>query len=132
MMDNSADEEEQSAIPEKEINLPRHDGAESVSAEPGDYAALLAMTRPLVISRDGALSLGTGDCRAEFALRKGEILVLGRSGRTVTRDGWFAMTREWVRTDSARESGYNVAERSSSTLPTRRSNLKLRIHLGMS
>ena len=132
MMDNSADEEEQSAIPEKEINLPRHDGAESVSAEPGDYAALIAMTRPLVISRDGALSLGTGDCRAEFALRKGEIFCPVKSGRGVTQDGWLVMTREWVRPDPTPEGAYNGTERSSSALPPRRSNLRIRIHLGMS
>ena len=131
-MDNSADDEEQLATPEKDMNLPGHNNAESVSPEPGDYGALLAMTRPLVISKDGDLSLGIGDCRAEFALRKGEIFYSGRSGCGVTGDGWLAMTREWARTDSAREGGYNVAEGSSSALPPRRLNLKIRIHLGMS
>jgi hypothetical protein len=103
MMDNSADDEEQIAPPEKEINLPGHDSAESVSAEPRDYGALLAMTRPLVISKEGALSLGEGDCREEFALRKGEILCLGRSGLATT-----------------------------TALPQTRLNLRIRIHLGMS
>jgi hypothetical protein len=131
-MDNSADNQEQSTTPEKKSNLPGRDSAEPVSAEPGDYAALLAMTRPFVISRDGAWSLGMGDCRAEFALRRGEILVLGRSGRTVTRDGWFAITREWVRTDRTRGKGYDITEGSNSALPPRRLNLKIRIHLGMS
>jgi hypothetical protein len=132
MMDYSADDEEESAMPEKEINLPRHDSVESVSAEPKDYGALLAMTRPLVISKDGALSLGTGDCRAEFALRKGEILCHERSGRSMTQDGWLAMTREWVRTDSTPEEGYDLAEEPISALPRRCLNLKIRIHLGMS
>jgi hypothetical protein len=132
MMDNSADDEEELAIPEKETNLPTHDSAESVSAEPGDYGALLAMTRPLVISKDGALSLGIGDCRAEFALRKGEIFCPGKSGHRVTQDDWFAMTKEWARTGPAPKWGYNVAEESSSALPPRRLNLKIRIHLGMS
>jgi len=132
MMDYSADDEEQLAIPEQETNLPGHNSAESVSGEPKDYGTLLAMTRPLVISKDGALSLGIGDCRAEFALRKGEILCHDRSGRRMTQHGWLAMTREWARTDSAREGGYNVAEGSSSALPPRRLNLKIRIHLGMS
>ena len=132
MMDNSADDEEQLAIPEKEINLPEHDSAESVSAEPKDYGALLAMTRPLVISKDGALSLGIGDWRAEFALRKGEILCPDSSGRSVRVDGGLAMTREWARTGPATEGGYDVAEEYISALPQRRLNLKIRIHLGMS
>jgi hypothetical protein len=55
---------------------------------PMDYSALLAMTRPLVITEDALLSLRGGgvfrldfgispepaDRRAEFALRRGEIL----------------------------------------------------------
>ena len=130
-MDNSADDEELE-IPGKEINLPGHDSTESVSAEPGDYGALLAMTRPLLISKDGALSLGAGDCRAEFALRKGEILCSGRSERNVTGDGWLTMTREWARTDSASEGGYDLPEEPSFTLRQRCFNLKIRIHLGMS
>jgi hypothetical protein len=132
MMDNSADGEEELAIPEKEINLPRYDGAEPVSTEPGDYGALLAMTRPLVISKDGALSLGEGDFRAEFALRKGEILGPGRSGRGVTGDGWLAMTREWMRTDPIPEEGYDAAKEPIFAQPQRRLNLRIRIHLGMS
>ena len=102
-MDNSADDEEQSAIPEEEINLSGHDSADPVSAEPGDYGALLAMTRPLVISKEAALSLGEGDCRAEFALRKGEILCLGRLELATT-----------------------------TAVPKTRLKLKIRIHLGMS
>ena len=122
-MDNSADDEEQLATPEKEMSLPGHNSAESVSMEPGDYGALLAMTRPLVISKDGALSLGTGDCRAEFALRKGEIIGPDRSGQRI---------RGGARTGPAPEGGYDVAEESMSALPQRRLDLKIRIHLGMS
>jgi len=132
MMDNSADDEEQLAIPEKEINLPRHDSAESLSPEPGDYGALLAMTRPLVISKDGALSLGAGERRAEFALRKGEILCPDSSGRRMREDGGLAMTREGARTGPAPEGGYDVPEESISALHRRRLNLKIRIYLGMS
>jgi len=47
MMDNSADDEEQLATPEKEMNLPEHNSAESVSVEPGDYGASLAMAPPI-------------------------------------------------------------------------------------
>jgi hypothetical protein len=132
MMDNSADDEEQLAIPEQETNLPGHNSAESVSGEPKDYGTLLAMTRPLVISKDGDLSLGEGDCRTEFALRKGEILCPGRSGRGLTGDGWLAMTREWARADPTPEEGYDVAKEPISAQPQRRLNLKIRIHLGMS
>jgi len=46
MMDNSADDEEQLATPEKDMNLPGYDRAEAVSLEAGDYRALLVMTRP--------------------------------------------------------------------------------------
>ena len=123
MMDNSADDEEQLATPEKEMNLPGHNSAESVSPEPGDYGALLAMTRPLVISKDGALSLGAGDCRVEFALRKGEILCPNSSGQRM---------KSGMRTGPATEGGYDVAEKSISALPQRRLNLRIRIHLGMS
>jgi len=131
-MDNSADDEEQLATPDKKINLPGHDNAEPVSPEPGDYGALLAMTRPLVISKDGTLSLGEGDCRAEFTLRKGEILCSDGSGRGMREGDWLAMTREWTRTDSASEEGYDVAGNPISPQYRRRLNLKIRIHLGMS
>jgi hypothetical protein len=131
-MDNSADNEEQLAIPEKEINLPRHGNADSVSAEPGDYGALLAMTRPLVVSKDGALSLGAGDWRVEFALKKGEILCPNSSGRSMRVDGGLAMTREWMQTNPAPEGRHDVPQESIFALPQRRLNLKIRIHLGMS
>jgi len=89
MMNNSADDEEQLATPEKEMNLLRHDSAESVSVEPRDYGALLAMTRPHpvvargenpeAISMSPPLSLlgmavpkqsrwGVRDCHASFAI----------------------------------------------------------------
>jgi hypothetical protein len=132
MMDNSADDEEQLATPEKDINLPGHDSAESVSPEPGDYGALLAMTRPLVISRDAALSLEAGDCRVEFALRKGEIICPDSSGQSMREDGGLAMTREGARTNPTPEGGYDVPDESIFALPQRRLNLKIRIHLGMS
>ena len=46
MMDSSADDKEQLATPERDMNLPRHDSAEAISLEGGDYRALLAMTPP--------------------------------------------------------------------------------------
>jgi hypothetical protein len=87
---------------------------------PMDYCALLAMTRPLVITEDALRSLrgegvfrsGSGISpepaggRAEFALRMGEIL------------------RPEGECDVARESIFASGETCS--------NLKLRIHLGMS
>jgi len=79
-MDSSADDEEQLATPEKDMNLLGYDRAEAVSLEAGDYRALLAMTRPLVIAKDTPLSLGVpicgdeaisvrvGDCHASLAM----------------------------------------------------------------
>ena len=127
IMDNSADNEEQSAIPEKEINLPRNDIAESVTVEPKDYGALLAMTRPLVISKDGALSLGIVDCRADFALRKGEILGPDGSGRRMRKDDWLAMMIEEEWTNPATEGECDVPDEYIFALTKRRLNLKIRI-----
>ena len=131
-MDNSADDEEQLAAPEKSMNLPGHNKAELVSLEPGDYSALLAMTRPHVIAKETALSLEAGDCRAEFALRKGEIICPDSSGQRMGEDGGLAMTREWARTGPAPEDRCDVPDESIFALPQRRLNLKIRIHLGMS
>jgi hypothetical protein len=91
---------------------------EQLATVPMDYSALLAMTRPLVITDDalrslrgeGVFRLGFGsspepaDRRAEFALRMGEILS--------------------PECDVARESIFALGETGS--------NLKLRIYLGMS
>ncbi len=93
---------------------------EQLATVPMDYSALLAITRPLVITEDALLSLrGEGvfrlgfgispepaDCRAEFALRRGEIL--------------------------CPEGECDVARESIFALDETGSNLKLRIHLGMS
>jgi len=93
---------------------------EQLATVPMDYSALLAMTRPLVITEDALLSLrgeevfrlGFGispepaDRRAEFALRRGEILC--PEGEC----------------DVARESIFALGETGS--------NLKLRIYLGTS
>jgi hypothetical protein len=93
---------------------------EQLATVPMDYSALMAITRPLVITEDAILSLrgeevfrlGFGispepaDLRAEFALRIGEILCLGGE------------------CDVARESIFALGKKGS--------NLKLRIHLGMS
>ena len=93
---------------------------EQLATVPMDYSALLAMTRPLVITEDALLSLrGEGvfrlgfgispepaDHRAESARRRGEILC--PEGEC----------------DVARESTFALGETVS--------NLKLRIYLGMS
>jgi len=93
---------------------------EQLATVPMDYSALLAMTRPLVITEDTLLSLrGEGvfrlgfgispepaGRRAEFALRRGEIL--------------------------CPEGECDVARESISALGETVSNLKLRIYLGMS
>jgi hypothetical protein len=93
---------------------------EQLATVPMDYSDLMAMTRPLVITEDALLSLrgdevfrlGFGispkpaDRRAEFALRIGEILCPGDE--------------------------CDVARESISALGEIGSNLKLRIHLGMS
>ena len=93
---------------------------EQLESVPMDYIALLAMTRPLVITEDalrslrgeGVFRLGSGispepaDPHAEFALKRGEILC--PEGEC----------------DVARESIFALGETVS--------NLKLRIYLGMS
>jgi len=93
---------------------------EQLASVPIDYSALLAITCPLVITDDALLSLRGGmvfrlgygispepaDRRAEFALRIGEILCPGGE------------------CDVARESIFALGKTGS--------NLKLRIHLGMS
>jgi len=93
---------------------------EQLASVPMDYSDLMAMTRPLVITEDALLSLRGGevfrlgfgispepdDRRAEFALRRGEILC--PKGEC----------------DVARESIFALGETGS--------NLKLRIYLGMS
>ena len=93
---------------------------EQLAAVPMDYSDLLAMTRPLVITEDALLSLrggevfrlGSGispepaDRRAEFVLRRGEIL--------------------------CPEGESDVAQESIFALGETGSNLKLRIYLGTS
>jgi len=95
---------------------------EQLASMPMDYSALLAITCPLVITYDALLSLRGGmvfrsgfeilsepaDRRAEFALRIGESEILCLGGEC----------------DVARESIFALGKKSS--------NLKLRIHLGMS
>jgi len=123
MIDSSADDEEELATPEGDMNLPGHESAEAISLEVGGYRALLAITRPLVIAkhtplssrlpiyRDQAISLETEDCRAESALRKGEILCPDLSEPRMAGDEGLAAT---------------------TALPQTESNLRIRIYLGMS
>ena len=93
---------------------------DQLASVPMDYSALLAMTRPLVITEDALMSLrgektfrsgfgispGPADDRAEFALRRGKIL--------------------------CPEGECDVARDSIPVLGETGSNLKLRVHLGMS
>jgi len=88
-----------------------------------DYGDLLAMTRPLMITKqtsrslrvpideDEAISLEAGDWWVEFALRNGKILCGDLpSGRMRGEEGLATTT----------------------ALPQRGSDLRIRIHLGMS
>lgn len=93
---------------------------EQLTSVPMDYSDLMAMTRPLVITEDILMSLRGGEFfhfdfgispepagrRAEFALRRGEILF------------------PEAECDIARESIFALGETAS--------NLKLRIYLGTS
>jgi hypothetical protein len=115
-----------------------------------DYRALLAMTRPLVITEHtllslreeriprlrfgtgSAISLESGDCRAELTLRRGEILRPDKSERRITGDEGLATTREEVGTSPALEAENDAAAEFISSLPQTGSNLRLRIYLGMS
>jgi hypothetical protein len=130
--DDSASDEERLATPAK------------------DYRALLAMTRPLLITehtplslrgeeiprlRPGtgtAISLEPGDCGAELTLRRGEILHPDKSGRRITGDEGLATTREEVGASPAPEVENDAAAEFISALPQMGSNLKIRIYLGMS
>ena len=90
---------------------------------PVDYLTILATTRPLVIAdptcrslevsvyEDKAISLQVRDWWVEFALKKGEI-ILGDvpTGRRQDEEG----------------------QTTASALPQKNSDLRIRIHLGMS
>jgi len=90
---------------------------------PMDYRTLLAMTRPLVItqptsrslvapiSEDKAISLEAKDWWLEFALRKGEIIC-----------GDLPIGRRQDEEEPA----------TTPALPQRGSDLRIRIHIGMS
>jgi hypothetical protein len=112
---------------------------------PTHYLALLAMTRPLVIREhtlpfwrggqtcrlDLRIPRGSGNWRAEWTLRKGEILRPGRSELEMAGDKDLATTREedgasfsLKAQDAETEYEYRLAENSS--------NLQIRIYLGMS
>ncbi len=99
------------------------DGEEQSTTVPMNYSALLAMTRPLAIIRktsqssgtpifeDKAISLKAGDWWVEFALRKGEI---------ICDDVPIGVMQ-------GEEIPITI-----SAFPQRDSNLRIRIHLGMS
>jgi hypothetical protein len=96
---------------------------EQLTNVPMYYSALLEMTRPLVITRqtsrslgapifeDKAISLKASDWWVEFALRKGEIICDDLpTGRGQSEEG----------------------STTTPALPQRGSDLRIRIHLGMS
>jgi hypothetical protein len=115
-----------------------------------DYRALLAMTRPLVITEHtplslrgeeiprlrpetgAAISLEPGDCGAELTLRRGEIFRPDLSGLRITGDEGPVTTREEAGTSPAPEVENDAAAEFISALPQTGSNLKIRIYLGMS
>lgn len=96
---------------------------EELKTVPMDYRVLMAITRPLVITKptslswgapifeDKAISLKASDWWVEFALRKGEIIFTDLPIRS-------RQDKEGTATTPA--------------LPQRGSNLRIRIHLGMS
>ena len=96
---------------------------EKLKTVPMDYRTLLAITRPLVITRqtsqsfgapifeDKAISLKASDWWVEFALRKGEIICTDVPIRS-------------------RQDEHGTT--TTPALPQRGSNLRIRIHLGMS
>ena len=96
---------------------------EQLKTETMDYRTLLAMTRPLIITwrtslssggpifEDKAISLEARDWWVEFALRKGEIICSDLPiGRRQGKEG----------------------PTTTPALPQRGSDLRIRIHLGMS
>ena len=93
---------------------------EQLASVPMDYSALLAMTRPLVITEDDLLSL-----RGDKVFRLG----LGISPEPAGRSAEFAMRRGEILCPKGE---CDVARESISALGETGSNLKLRIHLGMS
>lgn len=118
---------------------------EQFAAIPTDYRALLAMTRPLIVTEHGLAAWRGGEvCRAgfgmwpeaedwrtEFTLRRGEIFHSDERGLGVAKDAERDKTTEGARTGRAPQVRDGAAESISG--PRRRdSNLQIRICLGMS
>ena len=118
---------------------------EQFTAAPTNCRALLAITRPLVITEDTPLSArdekicGSGyevspepDARrAEFSLRKGEILRPDRSDLGTTGDEEAGTRRTDGETESNLEADDTAAEAEPSP-PEDNPDLYIRIYLGMS
>jgi len=119
---------------------------EQLATVPMDYRALLAMTRPLVITEDAPLSLRGGevfrsgfgispepaDWRADFTLRRGEFLRPDLLGPRMGGDEGMATRGERAGTRSGPEGECDVVGESISVFGQTGLNLELRIHLGMS
>ncbi len=110
-----------------------------------DYRALLAMTRPLVISehslpswRGGEIGRSVfeispepGDWRAESTLRRGEIFRSDERGLGMTEDEDLATRTE----EAARSFAAEAEDAETKSIPAlhrRDSNLRIRVYLGMS
>ena len=130
--DNSPGDEEQFATP------------------PMDYRALLAMTRPLVITErtilllqqdrvphfpsatSSAISPKPGNCSAECALKRGEIFRPDEAERGVGPDGGPGASGDETGTNASAEVENDSQAEFVSGSAEPASNLRLRIHLGMS
>jgi hypothetical protein len=118
---------------------------EQLATIPTDYRALLAMTRPLVIAehtlpswRGGEICRsgfgilpGPGDGRAEFTLRRGEIVRPDESELGITGDEGPTIGNEEAWTSSGPELE-DKPMGARSALPQTDSDLQIRICLGMS
>lgn len=110
-----------------------------------DYRALLAMTRPLIITEDslpawrggeiGRSGFGVSpeatDWRPESTVRRGEIFGQDEPGPGITENGELVTTTEEVAGSSAPEVE-DAAMESVPALGRRNSNLRIRVYLGMS
>ena len=152
MIDGSAGDEEQLASPASDTESPGQDGAAAITDEAGDYGTLFRMTRPLGMAGlsplslplsvfdDEAIWLETGNCPAEAALKRGEILRPDKPGLGMTDEekSGLRMAGE-ERPGMAGDEECGTAEAEAGTGPGPEvedeagdSNLKFRIYLGMS
>lgn len=121
-------------------------GEEQSATIPRDYRALLAMTRPLFIAEHSLASWRGGETRgsgfgvspepggwrAESTLRRGEIFRSDEPRLGITEDEEESAT---TAEEAARSSAAEVEDAATESVPAlrrRNSNLRIRVHLGMS